>query len=496
MGAKAINAIPVCFAIHDPKNLLGASEVVQNREFLSCYLLATHGVDAYATNMRELVKEFSAQSGLYSEERMNNIVGACFLLHHYLPQTKTLGLELGHLDYRMLRAIWQGVMIAPIAPEDTEIWAQLDAVLVEKLTPSLPNQALPTPTNIKRALQNELVRLGCYEDFEEAETGAVDFDSPDCIYGVELLATKNPSVSVLSVTMPADEAVEAKYTIELDAKEFKIRQDQVVSNRLCGEAKIREDVRQIRIIGVGQLTPTTTAELVEAETIGVLTPKQRERLMRSTHVHYSDANDVAKQCHDTHDPSIDQRVAVRLRDGNCRFPGCNVAARFCDIDHVINHEAGGWTTISNLQCLCRDHHNYKTDRNAKATSDIYGNITWQFGESLTISTKPMGPLAGHIAGMEQGIETRHSKRTKSDEHYDAPPIRNGFGRWGTTLASFREKQRDRHVEKMTERMYQLRDCNDIPRLTDKDMPINIEEDEDYYPDPLYPGPPDEYGLPY
>ena len=49
---------------------------------------------------------------------------------------------------------------------------------------------------------------------------------------------------------------------------------------------------------------------------------------------------------------------VRARDGRCRFPGCSVAARFCDLDHVRPWPTGP-TTPANLTCLCRRHHRVK-----------------------------------------------------------------------------------------------------------------------------------------
>ena len=53
---------------------------------------------------------------------------------------------------------------------------------------------------------------------------------------------------------------------------------------------------------------------------------------------------------------------VKARDGGCRFPGCTVAARFCDLDHVVawkENGTGGPTTVANLICLCRRHHRTK-----------------------------------------------------------------------------------------------------------------------------------------
>lgn len=49
---------------------------------------------------------------------------------------------------------------------------------------------------------------------------------------------------------------------------------------------------------------------------------------------------------------------VRMRDGRCRFPGCSVAARFCDLDHVRPWPIGP-TAGANLMCLCRRHHRVK-----------------------------------------------------------------------------------------------------------------------------------------
>lgn len=50
---------------------------------------------------------------------------------------------------------------------------------------------------------------------------------------------------------------------------------------------------------------------------------------------------------------------IRTRDMTCRFPGCTVAAQFCDIDHVIPYPIGA-THPANLACLCRKHHLLKT----------------------------------------------------------------------------------------------------------------------------------------
>ncbi len=57
-------------------------------------------------------------------------------------------------------------------------------------------------------------------------------------------------------------------------------------------------------------------------------------------------------------PGAALAALVRARDGHCRFPGCSVAARWCDLDHVVPWPAGP-TSALNLVCLCRRHHRTK-----------------------------------------------------------------------------------------------------------------------------------------
>lgn len=58
-------------------------------------------------------------------------------------------------------------------------------------------------------------------------------------------------------------------------------------------------------------------------------------------------------------PSVKLAAFVRARDMFCRFPGCDVPAQRCDIDHVVPWPYGP-THASNLTCTCRTHHLGKT----------------------------------------------------------------------------------------------------------------------------------------
>jgi hypothetical protein len=54
-----------------------------------------------------------------------------------------------------------------------------------------------------------------------------------------------------------------------------------------------------------------------------------------------------------------QKLVIRLRDGYCRFPGCNAPAERCEIDHVVPYDTGGPTDLWDLGPLCKFHHQMK-----------------------------------------------------------------------------------------------------------------------------------------
>ncbi|GAB3174974.1 hypothetical protein GCM10027059_47990 [Myceligenerans halotolerans] len=76
--------------------------------------------------------------------------------------------------------------------------------------------------------------------------------------------------------------------------------------------------------------------------------------------------------------------AVRLRDATCRGPGCQVDARWCDLDHIDPYDKGhayasgerGQTRADNLHALCRTHHRLKTKYGWQARRDPASGITY------------------------------------------------------------------------------------------------------------------------
>ncbi|NNM45004.1 HNH endonuclease signature motif containing protein [Knoellia koreensis] len=84
---------------------------------------------------------------------------------------------------------------------------------------------------------------------------------------------------------------------------------------------------------------------------------------------------------------------VKSRDGHCRFPGCTVAATFCDLDHVSPWREGSTLTrVSNLICLCRRHHRTKQLRRWSVRMLPGAIVEWTDPTGRTRTTHPVNHL--------------------------------------------------------------------------------------------------------
>lgn len=91
---------------------------------------------------------------------------------------------------------------------------------------------------------------------------------------------------------------------------------------------------------------------------------------------------------DAYQPGARLAALVRARDGRCRFPGCQVSARFCDLDHVLAWPLGP-TSAANLACLCRRHHRVKQRPGWSVRTSADGAFHWTDPTGAVRTTHPL-----------------------------------------------------------------------------------------------------------
>lgn len=84
----------------------------------------------------------------------------------------------------------------------------------------------------------------------------------------------------------------------------------------------------------------------------------------------------------------DMRRWLKVRDGTCRFPGCNRNAKYSDIDHTTAWEHDGETRTENLAHLCPKHHKLKHETGWSVSQADDGILVWVSPSDHRYSTEP------------------------------------------------------------------------------------------------------------
>jgi hypothetical protein len=82
---------------------------------------------------------------------------------------------------------------------------------------------------------------------------------------------------------------------------------------------------------------------------------------------------------------------VAVRDGGCRFPGCDRPVSWCEAHHVVPWQHGGATDQANLVLLCWRHHHDFAHRSGwclRLAEDATVIVTTPSGRRLTSRPPP------------------------------------------------------------------------------------------------------------
>lgn len=153
---------------------------------------------------------------------------------------------------------------------------------------------------------------------------------------------------------------------------------------------------------------------------------------------------------DRRDATEPMRRFLRVHDPFCVWPGCNLPARRCQADHIVPWEAGGPTSLDNLQHLCQRHHTMKHRPGFRVERRPNGGTVIRTPSGQLLETEPTlthlpgsrartrvrfaptptagvdarpGPDAGAQAGSDSGAARSPHPTTDADaDADDAPPF--------------------------------------------------------------------------
>ena len=93
-------------------------------------------------------------------------------------------------------------------------------------------------------------------------------------------------------------------------------------------------------------------------------------------------------------PPADLKRWLEVRDGTCRFPGCNRRAAGCEVDHTVDWQHEGRTGFDNLAHLCTLHHHLKHETSWSARHLPDGVLEWRSPAGRTHVTHPGRRIPG------------------------------------------------------------------------------------------------------
>lgn len=328
-----------------------------------------------------------------------------------LPALRELIEELHHLDMFHLRKIDETLIgLSADLYDDPFFWETLDDILTEHLSPTRPNQLLPTPASITRKIRGVIRML---EKIEEPEDSADPAD-PDESADADAAEEPRASNSYRSHTN-VDGSVTTEF--RLDALTYASVEKAVRSyanEHGCSFAQaltalLLEKIQVQVVLDVYRAHDTDDAPGF-LQPIGWLDRECTERAVEmATKVRDMDEAAEAEVAGYQSNPPI--RAFLEGRDGTCRWPGCNRPAIYSQKDHRINHRDGGPTTAANMVCLCQHHHNRKSDGQVHYVLDAHtGDVIWLFADGEWVADEAEGPLAPKQRRWVQTLSQRRARR--------------------------------------------------------------------------------------
>lgn len=309
-----------------------------------------------------------------------------------LPGLKALQERMFHLDLNRLKTI--DSVLCKIDANNREHLAVIDAELTEYLTPTRPNQTLPTAHAIRTRLNAIIQTL---------DDSVSDDDTPEKKNEGHFSVYIDGNQGFIEVITDAVTAHEINERVRQHAASQNISHPEAFNQLVRGEAVTNVTLNVYRakdtpgapswIPGVGWTSPDTAEQLTGAAT------------------EIRDMDDIRDKVSAAYATPADIRAVVIGRDGSCSYPGCTLPGIRTQMDHRVDFADGGPTTAANLSALCQRHHNIKTDGRVRYIIDPHTQEKyWLFENGRWVIDEPTGPLAPKQRHWVQTVEQRTQNR--------------------------------------------------------------------------------------
>ncbi|WP_245554400.1 HNH endonuclease signature motif containing protein [Corynebacterium pyruviciproducens] len=335
-------------------------------------------------NLTATAEELASQCATTAKALAGKLCAYATLNH--LPELKAWIEEKNLLDARRLQVIAD--TLCEVRLQLSDDLSAFDHGVVQVLQPTRKDQYIPTPGEIRKKVRKLLTKLyGVkFKKWERTHKDTLNFWHSCDI---------DESIMVASFNEAVGAEVEARI-LEV-ARQWKVSPIEALQRIILTNVKMKITLN----------TYGADGKVEYADHLGDLTPELSdyftERVSR-----VRDMNEAAKKVSSCYKPSKLIRDFVKGRDGTCRFPGCDVPADRCELDHVQDYLGGGPTSPDDLHLLCHRHHALKTMGIVQVIMDGLGIDTWFFASGKKTTTLPRGPLAGLAAKM--GLRNSFTRR--------------------------------------------------------------------------------------
>ena len=327
----------------------------------------------------------------YSEPHIEKALFAHHRLRE-LPRLKRLQERVHHLDLTRLKVI--DTVLCKIDADVTEYMRIIDEELTTYLTPTRPNQNLPSAGAIRRKLNAIILTLDDSVSPDDSPAGGVGEMFSVGIDGAQ---------GFIDVVTDAVTAHEIDERVRQHAANREISLSQALAELVRGEGTTNIVLNVYRAHDVKDAPGWISG-------IGWLSVGEADRLAAQAAT-IRDMDQLYDKVSGSYATPADIRAVVIGWDGGCSFPGCHCPGIRAQMDHRIDFEAGGPTTAANLATICQHHHNIKTDGRVRYIIDpATREKFWLFEDGRWVSAEPTGPLAPKERHWLQTVGQRIGKR--------------------------------------------------------------------------------------